>query len=79
VSASINQLYGLAAKENDYASVGMLQWFVNEQVEEEKTATAIVEHLKLIGADGPALLILDREMGARQAGAAAEAGGGDAA
>jgi len=78
VSASINQLYGLATKENDYASVVMLQWFVNEQVEEEKTATAIVEQLKLIGNDGPALLILDRELGTRQAGAAAEAGGGEA-
>lgn len=79
VSASINQLYGLAAKENDYASVVMLQWFVNEQVEEEKTATAIVEQLKLIANDGPALLLMDRELGARQAGAAAEAGGGEAA
>ncbi|HLB50510.1 MAG: ferritin [Chloroflexota bacterium] len=68
VSASINNLYGLAAKESDYAAQVMLQWFVNEQVEEEKTATQIVEQLKRIGNDGPALLLLDREMGARQAG-----------
>lgn len=73
VSASINNLYGLAAKENDYAAQVMLQWFVNEQVEEEKTATQIVEQLKRIGNDGPALLLLDREMGARQAGG----GGGE--
>ncbi|MBI3243561.1 MAG: ferritin [Chloroflexi bacterium] len=79
VSASINNLYGLAAKENDYASQVMLQWFVNEQVEEEKTATAIVEQLKRIGNDGPALLLLDRELGARQAGAEAQTTGGEAA
>ncbi|MBM4424819.1 MAG: ferritin [Chloroflexi bacterium] len=75
VSASINALYGLAAKEGDYAAQVMLQWFINEQVEEEKTATAIVEQLKRIGNDGPALLILDREMGARKAGG--EEGGGE--
>ena len=70
VTASINQLYGLAVKENDYASQVMLQWFVNEQVEEEKTATAIVEQLKRIGDDGPALLVLGRELGQRGGGEA---------
>ena len=73
VTAAINSLYGVAMKENDYATISMLQWFVNEQVEEEKTATLIVEQLKLIGDDGPALLLLDRELGARQAGAAGKA------
>ncbi len=68
VTASINSLYALAVKENDYPAQVMLQWFINEQVEEEKNATAIVEHLKLIGNDGPALLILDRELGARALG-----------
>ena len=67
VSASINNLYGLAMKEGDYAAQVMLGWFVNEQVEEEKNATAIVEQLKRIGNDGPALIMLDREMGARVA------------
>lgn len=78
VSASINSLYGLAMKEGDYAAQVMLQWFVNEQVEEEKNATAIVEQLKRIGNDGPALIMLDREMGTRTAGpAGGEAGGGE--
>jgi ferritin len=76
VTASIHNLYGLAAKEGDYAAQVMLQWFVNEQVEEEKTATAIVEQLKRIGNDGPALLILDRELGARLAEAGGESGAG---
>ena len=78
VSASINNLYGLAMREGDYAAQVMLGWFVNEQVEEEKNATAVVEQLKRIGDDGPALIMLDREMGARTAEpAGGEEGGGE--
>ena len=73
VTAAINSMYGVAMKENDYATIAMLQWFVNEQVEEEKAAALIVEQLKLVGSDGPALLLLDRELGARQPGAEGEA------
>lgn len=74
VTASINNLYGVALKEGDYSTQVMLQWFINEQVEEEKNATAIVEQLKRIGDDGPALIMLDREMAARTA----EPAGGEA-
>lgn len=73
VTASINALFAQASKEGDYASQVMLQWFVNEQVEEEKVATEIVEHLKLIGKDGPALLLFDRELAARRPAPAAPA------
>lgn len=66
VSDSIHRLYALAAKENDYASQAMLQWFVTEQVEEEKRATQVVEQLKLVGDAPPALLMLDRQLGARE-------------
>jgi ferritin len=66
VTASINRLYGLANQESDYPSQALLNWFVTEQVEEEKNATAIVEQLKLVGDNGTALLLLDRELGARQ-------------
>jgi ferritin len=68
VTASINQLYGLAQKENDYATQIALQWFVTEQVEEEKNAAGIVEQLKMVGENRIALLMLDRQLGARQAG-----------
>lgn len=68
VSGMINQLYALAVKENDYATQGHLQWFVMEQVEEEKTAGVVVERLKLVGNHVPGLLMLDRELGARAAG-----------
>lgn len=66
VTGMINRLYELAVKENDYASQMELQWFITEQVEEEKSASDVVEQLKTIGDEGMALLMLDRELGARQ-------------
>jgi ferritin len=65
VSRLINQLYDTAVREEDYATQVRLQWFISEQVEEEKAASGLVEHLKLIGNQGDALLMLDREMGSR--------------
>ena len=65
VTASINAIYELAVKEKDYPTQVMLQWFITEQVEEEKTASDIIEMLKMIG-DAPAGLIMaDRQLGAR--------------
>ena len=56
VTASIHKLYEVALKENDYPTQGMLQWYIKEQVEEEKNAVEIVEKLKLIDAHGTAIL-----------------------
>ena len=67
VTAEINKLYTHAVKEKDYASEVFLQWFVTEQVEEEKSAGEVVEALKMIGDAGPALLMFDRELGKREA------------
>ncbi len=66
ISASINDIYKLAQKENDYATQTFLNWFVSEQVEEEATASLIVDKLKMIGASAGSLLYLDKEMGKRQ-------------
>lgn len=66
VSESINELYELALEEKAYATAAELQWFLTEQVEEEKTARMILRKFDLIGNDGPALLDLDRELGTRQ-------------
>jgi ferritin len=49
VTARINLLYSIAVKDNDYASQHFLDWFVNEQVEEEKNATQVLEWLKMAG------------------------------
>jgi ferritin len=65
VTAMINDLYGLAVRENDYASQTFLQWFVTEQVEEEKNAGDVVETLKMVGDRSEALFLLDRELGRR--------------
>lgn len=65
VTASIHSLYELALKEKDYPSQVMLQWFINEQVEEEKNAADIVQHLEMIDARGSGVLMLDHELGKR--------------
>jgi ferritin len=67
VSASIIALYELALKEKDYASQAMLQWFITEQVEEEKTGTQIVETLRMIGENANGLYMFDKELGRRGA------------
>ena len=67
VTAMIHDLYALAVQEKDYASQAFLQWFVTEQVEEEDSASQILETLKMIGDKGHALLMLDRELGSRGA------------
>ena len=69
VTAKISALFDLARKEGDYASEITLQWYVTEQVEEEKTAASLLETLRMAGDNKVALLMLDRELGARQAGA----------
>ncbi len=66
VTSLIHDLYGLAVRENDYAAQVMLNWFVAEQVEEEKSATEIVERLRMAGEDSAALLLLDAELRERR-------------
>jgi len=65
ITGHINDLYALAAEEKDIASQNLLQWFVEEQVEEEKNAGDIVDTLKKIGDNYQALLMIDRELGQR--------------
>ncbi|HSR31652.1 MAG TPA: ferritin [Anaerolineae bacterium] len=65
ITGRIHNLYAMAAGENDYASLGILQWFVNEQVEEEKTAGDILNLLKMVGDKGQGLIILDRQLASR--------------
>ena len=71
VTASINRLYEVAAAEKDYASHAFLEWFLTEQIEEEKTSTQLADTLRMAGDHPGALLMLDREAGARS-GAGAE-------
>jgi ferritin len=61
----IDALMDAAAKEKDHATRVILQWFVEEQVEEESSSMNLVEQVKLAGDDSSATLILDRELGGR--------------
>lgn len=74
VTGLINRLYGLAMSENDYATQMELQWFITEQVEEEDSAGQIVNQLKMVGDQPIGLLMLDKQLGARQAGTGSEEG-----
>jgi ferritin len=65
VTGLINRLYEMALKDNDYASQIQLQWFVTEQVEEEKNAAMIVDALKSVGTSGASLFMVDRWLGER--------------
>ncbi len=62
VTTMINGLYELALSERDHAAAVELHWFIQEQVEEEKSASDIVEKLKLAGNDSAALIILDQHI-----------------
>tara|TARA_Y100000590_G_scaffold265478_1_gene298273 strand:- start:3203 stop:3721 length:519 start_codon:yes stop_codon:yes gene_type:complete len=65
VSSLINSLYEVSSKEKDYAAEVLLEWFINEQVEEEKSVTDIVDQLDLIGDNGTGLMILDDKLASR--------------
>lgn len=73
VTALIHNLVDLALAERDHASNSFLQWFVDEQVEEEASADEVVQKLRLAGNAPQALLFLDAELGSRQP----EAAGGE--
>lgn len=65
ITKSINDLYAMAQKDNDNASVIFLDWFVTEQVEEEKNPSDILGKLKYVGKGGNGILMLDKELLAR--------------
>jgi len=65
ITGCIYRLYELAKEENDYPAQMELQWFIDEQVEEEESTGRVVEQLKMAGDNQSALLMLDRELGQR--------------
>ncbi len=65
VTAFINDLVDLAIQEKDHATNNFLQWFVSEQVEEEESATTILDRLRLLGQERSSLFLLDQELGKR--------------
>jgi ferritin len=69
VTGLINAIYEAATGVNDYPTQIMLQWFIEEQVEEEDTTGAAVERLEMAGDNNAALMFLDAEFGKRSTGA----------
>lgn len=65
ITGTIHSLFELALAEKDYPAQLELQWFISEQVEEEETASGIVEALEMAGDNQGALLMLDRELAGR--------------
>lgn len=65
VTASINNIYAEAWKDNDFRTLEFLNWFIKEQGEEEKTADGLVKKFSLYGGDPKSLYMLDAEMAAR--------------
>lgn len=63
VTASINRLVDLAYAERDHATASFLQWFVDEQVEEEAVVDAVLDDLRRVGDFGPGLFMLDNQLG----------------
>ncbi|WP_417014051.1 ferritin [Alistipes sp.] len=65
VTAMIHELCKLAAAEQDFATANMLQWFVNEQVEEEDAAREIVDAFRMVEGEKVGVYMLDQKLGAR--------------
>lgn len=62
VSSSINELVHLSLTEKDYATHNFLQWYVNEQMEEERVARTLTDKLELVGDDKGGLYLFDRDI-----------------
>ncbi len=65
MTTRLNELSDLALAAKDHATYNLLQWFVNEQVEEEATVSGVIAKLRLVKDDGYGLLMIDNELGAR--------------
>jgi ferritin len=68
ISELIDKLVNHSRELKDNATDEFLQWFVEEQVEEEASTYRVVQQLKLIGDDRAGLFLLDRELAKRDAG-----------
>lgn len=65
VTQRINDLVNQAVEEKDHATHNCLQWFVNEQVEEEDSVQRVIDELKMVGGAGGGMFMINRELGQR--------------
>ena len=62
ITKSINDLVGLCYSENDYTTLSFLQWYVEEQREEEDLVRTILDKIRLIGEGPQSLFLIDQEL-----------------
>lgn len=65
VTKAIHEVFALALEEKDYATQGLVAWYVDEQVEEEKNASEILQTLDLVGNSAQGVFLLNIELGKR--------------
>ena len=65
VTSLIHNLYALASEERDFAAVSMLNWFVDEQVEEEESASELIDQFDAVDCDKMGLFMIDKELATR--------------
>lgn len=66
ITARINNLVKLANEQGDYAAIPLLNWFVNEQIEEEASTSKAAQTLERVGTSGSGLVMLDKQFGKRE-------------
>jgi ferritin len=71
ITASINDLYEVTLNEKDYTTGNFLQWYINEQIEEESTMATILDKINLVGNDKSGMFHIDKELSAMAAAAPA--------
>ena len=64
ISASINDVYAISIKQNDFSTSNFLQWYITEQTEEESTVRGILDQISLAGEDKGGLFMMDKELAA---------------
>ena len=74
ISGSINSLYGICIAEKDFTTAQYLQWYINEQIEEESTARNILDKIKLAGSHEGGLFMIDKELQSMAAAKTSAAG-----
>ena len=65
MTSLINKIYAAASKASDFRTMNFLNWFIDEQMEEEDNAETMITRMKLFGSDAKALYDLDTECAAR--------------
>lgn len=65
VTSLIHNLYALATDQRDFASLSMLNWFIDEQIEEEESAQGLIDQLEAVDCNKMGLFLIDKDLATR--------------